>query len=918
MAEQVTSRIDIEVRSKGVDPEAMARKLNSLAGAEDAAANSAEKLTRASDTSARVRERDAKAVDRILRARDEEYKVTKRLADEMAILQRARNAGMGGNPMFERAFALVKQEQDKHTKSVNDNTKAVKLNGAEWANLSSQVQDIFVTAQSGMNPLTIALQQGSQIFDVFSRKTDGAVSGLKAMGGMALSVATNPLTLIVAGIGSATYATLQWQRSVAALTVSLNGLGQASGLTAQGASGVAERTARAVGISNSAARGFAAQMLGAGVRGDALDGGIGITRDFGRKLGLSEDDAASTLANALADPARGAEELSKKYGILSFAQREQIIQTANMGDKSGAAAKLVAVLASRLSDMEDPTWRITKAFDALKTSLSNSLDSWGQLLSDPTGFFSGKKTAGQLSAEQNAQRNATRAALDEALTRQLGLDKVANDAAFAAREITAQTYAQREAVAMEKARVQTLRDTKDATMATMAAESERLRLLAEAQRRVDDYVRTGQRDRAISGARTPYERGRLQIIQENEEMIRNIPTTSPAPRRVRTPAPANDVGALSGGTQDLIAEAQRRGMELSESNFQKLMDEGVGSNKFRGRMVRMDEGFTQSTVDVPNVNRAALEKRTRAEGADRLRAYDQAQEGDFTYRVNQDIEAQNRLLDANAAAFGKSAGETERARKEQELINQAKQQGLPTTESLTRAVQEQSERYGELAQRQEDMQRSQQRVIENFDLVRSSATDSLSSFASDILRGKSAVDSLNGSLMNIADRLIALASSRAIEQIFGQMGRGNLGGGGGIFSSLLSIFGYDTGGVIGVHGRPMMAPASAFRGAPSYDRGGSIGAPVPMIGHVGEIVLNAAMQRNMASALRGGGGGGINIIDQRGANAPALEAKETTDNMGRRRTEVVIRDTVIPVLESPQGRASVGNNFAVKPRVARR
>jgi phage-related minor tail protein len=903
MAEQVTSRIDIEVRSKGA--EAVAHSLDRLVASQEAVVGSTERL-------ARVRERNETSLDRIAKSYDTEYRMAQRLAREQAVLDRARASGLAGTEAYTRALAGVNHQQQMLTKGLNDNAKAAALTGAKWANLSQQFQDVFVMIASGMSPMTTLIQQGPQIADVFATSKGGAGAALREFGMVALRVATHPLTLMAAAMGTAAYSAYQYQRSIEALTVSLNGLGRASGLTAQGASGIAESAGAAAGLSGGNARGIAAQMLAAGVRAPALGGAVGVTRDFGRRMGLSQDDAATTLAGALADPARGAEELARKFGILSYAQREAIIQTANMGDRSGAATKLIEGVAKALKTMEDPTWNVTKALDVLRQKAGDFFDYVARRNAPRESFGTVAERMTQ------AQRNFNNGLLEDGIQRQLGLDKVANDAAFAAREITAQTYAQREAVAMEKARVQTLRDTKDATMATMAAESERLRMLAEAQRRVDDYSRTGARDRAISSARTPFARGRMQIIQEGEDLIRQIPTTAPVTRRVRAPAPANDVGALSNGTQDLIAEAQRRGMELSESNFQKLIDEGVGSNKFMGRKVRMDEGFTQSTVDVPNVNRAGLERQARAETQARLRAYEQTQQREFTDRVNQDIEAQNRLLDANAAAFGKSAGETERALKEQELINQAKQQGLPTTESLTRAVQEQSERYGELAQRQEDMQRSQQRVIENFDLVRSSAADSLSSFASDILRGKSAVDSLNGSLMNIADRLIALASSRAIEQIFGQMGRGNLGGGGGIFSSLLSIFGYDTGGVIGVHGRPMMAPASAFRGAPSYDRGGSIGSPVPMIGHVGEIVLNAAMQRNMASALRGGGGGGINIIDQRGANAPALETKETTDNMGRRRTEVVIKEAVAQAVASPQGQQAVGNNFAVKPRVARR
>lgn len=59
---------------------------------------------------------------------------------------------------------------------------------------------------------------------------------------------------------------------------------------------------------------------------------------------------------------------------------------------------------------------------------------------------------------------------------------------------------------------------------------------------------------------------------------------------------------------------------------------------------------------------------------------------------------------------------------------------------------------------------------------------------------------------------------------------------------------YANGGLVGTSRDISMVPASAFIGAPHFADGGHVG--IPSILHAGEIVLNAAQQRNVAEGLR--------------------------------------------------------------------
>ncbi len=75
------------------------------------------------------------------------------------------------------------------------------------ANLAAQFQDIFVTSQMGMNPLQIALQQGTQISAVFGGM--GAAGAVKALGAAFASI-ISPISLFTIAAVAAAAMAIQW------------------------------------------------------------------------------------------------------------------------------------------------------------------------------------------------------------------------------------------------------------------------------------------------------------------------------------------------------------------------------------------------------------------------------------------------------------------------------------------------------------------------------------------------------------------------------------------------------------------------------------------------------------------------------------------------------------------------------------
>jgi hypothetical protein len=140
-----------------------------------------------------------------------------------------------------------------------------------------------------------------------------------------------------------------------------------------------------------------------------------------------------------------------------------------------------------------------------------------------------------------------------------------------------------------------------------------------------------------------------------------------------------------------------------------------------------------------------------------------------------------------------------------------------------------------------------------------------------------------------------LLGSGPLAQLFGTQGQG--GATGGLFGGLLGGRGLFSGmgggasdsgspvitaaegGMVGAIRNTMRVPMSAFIGAPQF----AVGGGVPAIVHPGEVILNAAQQRNVASQLRGGGR--INVTHAPVINGTGLSADQVFSVVQRSQKE---------------------------------
>lgn len=468
-----------------------------------------------------------KKFDGLARRLDPLARATHDLSKAQEIANAAVKSGARSAEEAARVVDLAAERQKRAAAAAGEHGKAVGLARHEWINLSRQLQDTAVSLQGGMSPLTVLAQQGSQVFDVLSTSRTGVGGALRDIIATTarFAVRAAPFAFIAASAYEAVTATTRLQAQLDALQISINRGGATSGLTARQAAAIADRNSGL--LTNSTARGLAGQFLGAGVSGGALGGSIALTEQFSRRMGVALDDAAKELSAALADPAKGAEELGKKYGLVTLEQEKHIRQTAALGQRSAATAELLAALTKSVDGLDDPTWRVSDAFDAVKKKIVDLDGAIGRWIE---GAIKGEAEVAREEAE--AQRRAAerkaRADADAAARRADDLKRLRDDAALAVREIQARTYAEREAVAVERARTEAMRATNDEQKAAIAAERARAVMAAEARKRSEEVLRDAKAGAA--GMRLdPLERRLAEIDRKYADLNEQFaPTNSPA------------------------------------------------------------------------------------------------------------------------------------------------------------------------------------------------------------------------------------------------------------------------------------------------------------------------------------------------------------------------------------------------------
>jgi phage-related minor tail protein len=251
--------------------------------------------------------------------------------------------------------------------------RQVGVTGQQTAQLSNQLQDLFIQIQAGGNPLTAFLQQGSQLSAVFG----GAGNALRAVVGL-VTPAVAAFAGVAAAVGTVAYAFLQGDKERLAFARGIVLTGNAAGVTASQLNEMA-KAASSFGASRGQGASVLAQLVAsgqvaAGVLGQATEAAIRLERDGG----VAIDKTVQAFTELGKTPLETLRKLNEAQNFLSVGAYKQIASLVDQGKAAEAAALAQKVYASeqieRGKQLEASLGDVEKAWRGITQSIKGAVD----------------------------------------------------------------------------------------------------------------------------------------------------------------------------------------------------------------------------------------------------------------------------------------------------------------------------------------------------------------------------------------------------------------------------------------------------------------------------------------------------------------------------------------------------------------
>ncbi|WP_019578326.1 phage tail length tape measure family protein [Curvibacter lanceolatus] len=303
----------------------------------------------------------------------------------------------------------------------------------------AQVTDIVVSLQAGQKPLTVLMQQGGQLKDMFG----GVGNATKALGTYigGLITPTNLAIAAVAGLGLAYY---QGSQEASAFQKAITLSGNAAGVTA----GQMQDMARGLAVmqgTQSAASAALIEMASTGrVAGESLQTYTRSALDMERAVGTSVAETAKAFAQLGEAPLQASLKLNESTNYLTVALYKQIKALEDQG-RATDAAKVAQDAFSAMTEQRAQTilqnlGYIERGWLGIKDAIKWAGDAMMGLGRQPTGSDQIATLQANIAARQ--ERNRSLGIADGKETQQLQAQLAALQATVAGQEANARAIAE--------------------------------------------------------------------------------------------------------------------------------------------------------------------------------------------------------------------------------------------------------------------------------------------------------------------------------------------------------------------------------------------------------------------------------------------------------------------------------------------
>nr|WP_257216570.1 phage tail tape measure protein [Allopusillimonas soli] len=229
----------------------------------------------------------------------------------------------------------------------------------------AQITDIVTSLQAGQRPMSVLLQQGGQLKDMFG----GIAPAARALGSTLISL-INPLTIVAGGAALLAAAYISGEKESQALQKALITTGHYAGITADQLAEMAERVGKTAGTTGKAAEALVKVVSSGKIAGSAIEqvglAAIAMEDATGQAIKKTIDQFES-LADS---PSDAIVKLNSQYHFLTAAVYEQITALEDQGRKDDAAALAQRTYASavqqRAQEVQESVGYMERAWSSLK------------------------------------------------------------------------------------------------------------------------------------------------------------------------------------------------------------------------------------------------------------------------------------------------------------------------------------------------------------------------------------------------------------------------------------------------------------------------------------------------------------------------------------------------------------------------
>lgn len=209
---------------------------------------------------------------------------------------------------------------------------SAKAMAANLRNVPAQFTDIAVSLQAGQAPLTVLLQQGGQLKDMFG----GVIPAARALGGYILGL-VNPFTVAAAAAAVLALAYKQGSDETTAFTTALAMTGNTAGTTSNQLADLAQQVSATGGTVGKAAGVLAQLAASTRIPKEAFEQIAVAAIAFEKATGVAAEETVKNFEKIAKDPTAEILKLNESMNFLTASTYEQIKALQEQGNVTAAA-----------------------------------------------------------------------------------------------------------------------------------------------------------------------------------------------------------------------------------------------------------------------------------------------------------------------------------------------------------------------------------------------------------------------------------------------------------------------------------------------------------------------------------------------------------------------------------------------------